>query len=276
MSWKLGRVAGINIFLHPTLFLLLAYVAMIQGGIGSVLLVSAVFGCVLLHELGHALTARRFGIATEDITLYLIGGVARLQRMPRAPGAELLIALAGPAVNLVIALALTAVQTLGLVGAPSPWPPSLLGLFVDDLILINVGLALFNLIPAFPMDGGRVLRALLSGWIGREHATRIAAGIGRGLALLFGLYCLLHLMWPQAFLAGFIYLAAGHELSQVLAEEEQVRARRHWMNADPLASGSQGIWTAPPGFRWVSRGNGVWQLAPVITTVDDRVPPPWR
>jgi Zn-dependent protease len=274
MSWKLGRVAGIDIFLHPTFFLLLAYVAMMQGGIGSVLLVSAVFGCVLLHELGHALTARRFGIGTEDITLYPIGGVARLQRMPRAPGAELLIALAGPAVNLVIALALTAVQMLGLIGSPSPWSPSLLGLFVDDLILINVGLALFNLIPAFPMDGGRVLRALLSGWIGRERATFIAAGIGRGLALLFGLYCLFHLMWLQALLAGFIYLAAGHELARVVAEEQQVRARRRWMNADPLVS--QGIWTAPPGFRWVSRGDGVWQLAPVVTTVDDRVPPSWR
>jgi Zn-dependent protease len=276
MSWKLGRVAGIDIFLHPTFFLLLAYVAMMQGGIGSVLLVSAVFGCVLLHELGHALTARRFGIGTEDITLYPIGGVARLQRMPRAPGAELLIALAGPAVNLVIAQALTAVQTLGLIGSPSPGSPSLLGLFVDDLILINVGLALFNLIPAFPMDGGRVLRALLSGWIGRERATLIAAGIGRGLALLFGLYCLFHGMWLQALLAGFIYLAAGHELARVLAEEEQVRARRRWMNTDPLASDGQGIWTAPPGFHWVSRGDGVWQLAPVVTTVDDRVPPPWR
>src|SRR5258705_11691152 len=99
MSWKLGRVAGIDVFLHPTFLLLLAYVGMHQGGIGSNLLVSSVFGCVLLHELGHALMARRFGIETEDITLYPIGGVARLRRMPRAPGAELLIALAGPAVN---------------------------------------------------------------------------------------------------------------------------------------------------------------------------------
>jgi Zn-dependent protease len=273
MSWKLGRIAGIDVFLHPTFFLLLAYVAMMGGGIGSVLLVSAVFGCVLLHELGHALTARRFGIATEDITLYPIGGVARLRHMPRAPGAELLIALAGPAVNVAIVLALMAVQTLGLGG--SPWSPSLLGLCVDDLILINLGLAFFNLIPAFPMDGGRVLRALLSGWIGRERATLIAAGIGRGLALLFGLYCLFHGMFLQALLAGFIYLAAGHELARVLAEEGHLRARRAWAQPDPLAG--QGIWTAPPGFRWVSRGNGVWQLAPVVSSsVDDRVPPQWR
>src|SRR4029077_17693692 len=95
MSWKLTRVAGIDVFLHPTFLLLLAYVGMVQGGIGSILLGSSVFGCVLLHELGHALMARRFGIETEDITLFPIGGVARLRRMPRAPGAELLIALAG-------------------------------------------------------------------------------------------------------------------------------------------------------------------------------------
>src|SRR5215831_2000683 len=114
MSWKLGQVAGIDVFLHPTFLLLLAYVALTQGGIGAVLLVSAVFGCVLLHELGHALVARRFGIGTEDITLYPIGGVARLQRMPRTPGAELVIALAGPAVNFLIVMGLSVLQALGL------------------------------------------------------------------------------------------------------------------------------------------------------------------
>src|SRR3954451_8052436 len=114
MSWKLTRVAGIDVFLHPTFLLLLAYVGMTQGGIGAILLVSAVFGCVLLHELGHALMARRFGIETEDITLYPIGGVARLRRMPRAPGAELLIALSGPAVNVLIVLALGSMHMLGL------------------------------------------------------------------------------------------------------------------------------------------------------------------
>ena len=103
LSIKLGRVAGIDLYLHLTFLLLLAFVGLSQGGLPAVLLVSAVFGCVLLHELGHALTARAFGIDTEDITLYPIGGVARLTRMPRAPGAELLITLAGPAVNLAIA-----------------------------------------------------------------------------------------------------------------------------------------------------------------------------
>src|SRR4051812_9986689 len=118
MTWKLGRVAGIDVFLHPTFLLLLAYVGLLQGGIGAILLVSAVFGCVLLHELGHALMARRFGIETEDITLYPIGGVARLRRMPRAPGAELLIALAGPAVNVLIVLALQGLAVFGVLAGP--------------------------------------------------------------------------------------------------------------------------------------------------------------
>jgi Zn-dependent protease len=271
MSWKLGQVAGIDVFLHPTFLLLLAYVGMTQGGIGSILLVSSVFGCVLLHELGHALMARRFGIATEDITLYPIGGVARLRRMPRAPGAELLIALAGPAVNLLIVLALTLFSALGLPG--SPWSPSPLGLFLDTLITINWVLALFNLIPAFPMDGGRVLRALLSGWLGRPRATVIAAGIGRGLALLFGVYCLYHQAYLQALLAWFIYFAAGQELNHVLAEDERERTARSWGHDQ---AGSEGIWAAPPGFRWVSRGNGTWQLAPIVVARAEPGAPSWR
>src|SRR3954468_7031333 len=119
MSWKLGRVAGIDLFLHPTFLILLAYVGATQRGLESILLVSAVFGCVLLHELGHALMARQFGIETEDITLYPIGGVARLQRMPRAPGAELLIALAGPAVNVLIVAALASLWLLGFGSFPA-------------------------------------------------------------------------------------------------------------------------------------------------------------
>src|SRR5437879_4138070 len=116
-SWKVGRLAGIDIYLHPTLWLLLLFVWTSEpAGLLSVFSVAAVFGCVLLHELGHALAARRFGIGTKDITLYPIGGVARLERLPRAPGAELLIAVAGPAVNLAIAGGLMLTQ--GLVGGP--------------------------------------------------------------------------------------------------------------------------------------------------------------
>src|SRR5262249_35706760 len=154
------------------------------------------------------LMARRFGIETEDITLYPIGGVARLRRMPRAPGAELLIALAGPAVNFAIVAALACLGALGLdlltVG-------TILGRFLQQLLLINLTLGLFNLIPAFPMDGGRVLRALLSGWVGRATATTIAATVGRTLAIVFGVMALLWGNLVHVALAAFIYFVAGAE-----------------------------------------------------------------
>lgn len=262
-SWKLGRVAGIDLYLHPTFLLLLAFIGATRGGPESILLISAVFGCVLLHELGHALMARRFGIATEDITLYPIGGVARLHRMPKAPGSELLIALAGPAVNVAIALGLAAILELGSLGGS--WAESTFGEYLVYLLGMNVILALFNLVPAFPMDGGRVLRALLSGWLGRSRATAIAAGLGRTLALLFGVYSLIHGQWLQVFLAGFIYMAAGMELAQVQAEEQHRE----------MSEGSGGVWTAPPGFSWVSRGNGVWQLAPISVRSSSRQGSSW-
>ena len=251
MSWKLGRVAGIDLFLHPTFLLLL-----LPGMTGNLspLLIVALFGCVVLHELGHALMARRFGIETLDITLYPIGGVARLQRMPRAPGAELLIALAGPAVNFAIVAGLLGLELLGIGGMESD---SWLGGFLASLMLVNLILGLFNLIPAFPMDGGRVLRALLTGWVGRVRATTIAATIGRALALAFGVYSLFQGNLFQVALAAFIYFVAGAEESSVVAEE---RKRASYTPQD------QGIWTAPPGYHWVQQGNGVWQLAPVVVT----------
>jgi Zn-dependent protease len=250
MSWKLGRVAGIDLFVHWS-FLLVFWIFS-DWPIVNVL---ALFGCVVLHEYGHALMARRYGIDTVDITLYPIGGVARLTRMPRAAGAELMIALAGPAVNFAIVAALVGLLTLGL-----PGPDSLLSGFFVFLVLMNLVLGLFNLIPAFPMDGGRVLRALLSGWLGRARATTVAATIGRALAVVFGVYSLFssppHPM--NAVLAAFIYMIAGNEEASVVAEER--RRTFDQAGSDP------GIWTAPAGYRWVQRGNGVWQLAPIIVT----------
>jgi Zn-dependent protease len=264
-SWKLGRVAGIDLFLHPTFLLLLAFVgATHQDSLVSIALVSAVFGCVLLHELGHALMARRFGIETLDITLYPIGGVARLMRMPRAPGAEMLIALAGPAVNVVLAGGLLVFQAVS--GTLDPWATEgLAGSFLTSLVTINLGLALFNMIPAFPMDGGRVVRAALSGWLGRTRATEIAATLGQGLALVFGLYCLSQGMFLQAVLATFIYMAARMELAQVHAEDRSRQQPGH----------DSGVWVAPPGYTWVSRGPGIWQLAPIGVPNSDR-PHAWR
>jgi Zn-dependent protease len=250
MSWKLGRVAGIDLYLHPTFLLLLAWLWATGGTLG-LLLSAATFGCVLLHELGHALAARGFGIGTEDITLYPIGGVARLRRMPRAPGAELLITLAGPAVNVLIAGVLAAALAVG--GWLDPGSAeSMVGAFVAQLMWINVVLAAFNMLPAFPMDGGRVLRALLSGPLGRLRATQIAAGVGRVLAVAFGLFCLANGLLMPAVLSLFVYLAAGAERDRVLAEE---RPRP--------APGFGGMWVAPPGYYWVHQGNGAWQLAPI-------------
>ncbi|MBX6312742.1 MAG: site-2 protease family protein [Isosphaeraceae bacterium] len=263
MSWKLGRVAGTDLYLHWTFLLLLAYWA--TWGLEWAMLVSAVFGCVLLHELGHALAARAFGIPTEDITLYPIGGVARLRRLPRAPGAELVIALAGPLVNVLIVGVLVSALWLG--GAYDPWSfDSLVTSFVKTLVGYNIVLAVFNLIPAFPMDGGRVLRALLSGWMGRVRATEVAAQVGKVLALAFGLFCFFlgPSYWLQATLAAFIFLAANAELQQVYREERRYRPY------DRHNDGDGGFWVAPPGYRWVSRGNGVWQLAPIIVPAEER------
>jgi Zn-dependent protease len=274
LAWKLGRVAGIDFYVHPTfLVVFFLFPGVFPGGALSplnILLVLTVFGCVLLHELGHALTARRFGINTHDITLYPIGGVARLERMPRAPGAELLIALAGPAVNFAIVLGLIAIFFLG--GdllSPFLWPV----LFLQQVLVVNLVLGVFNLIPAFPMDGGRVLRALLSGWLGRLRATMAAARVGRALAVLFGILSLsynpIQVALVHVALASFIYMAAKGEEAQVLAEE----GRRQGFGAD-----NAGIWTAPPGYYWVRRGNGLWQLAPIGVGFGEPAhpAPPWR
>jgi Zn-dependent protease len=269
LSWKLGQVAGIDVYVHATFLLVfLVFPGVFAGGPLSplnVLLVFSVFGCVLLHELGHAIMARRFGIKTHDITLYPIGGVARLERMPRAPGAELLIALAGPAVNFVLAAAL--LPLVFLAGGEFA-SMSISGVFLEMLLSINLMLGLFNLIPAFPMDGGRVLRALLSGWLGRLKATVIAAGVGRVLAVCFAAAALLWTQNPmQIALAAFIYFAAQGEEAQVRFEE---RRRRFPVDG-------QGIWTAPPGQHWVHRGNGFWQLAPITVRFGDsnRTSSPW-
>lgn len=266
-SWKLGRLAGIDVFVHPTFLLVLAYAGIALGGLPAMVLVTAVFGCVLLHEFGHALMARKFGIETEDITLYPIGGVARLRRIPRSPGAELAIALAGPAVNVAIAMGLALLFGLGLFRGSDE--ALILGAFASNLLVVNVVLALFNMIPAFPMDGGRVLRALLSGWIGRVRATMVAASLGRGLAILFGLYGLARFDILHMALAAFVYFVAGAELRQVLSEG------RSDDNDSGGSSSSDDVWVAPPGFHWVSRGNGVWQLAPIRVHATDRMSP-WR
>ncbi len=221
-SFRLGTVAGIPLYVHATFPLLLAWVVFLHARQGAslaatlrgLLFVLALFACVVLHEFGHALTARRYGIVTRDITLLPIGGVARLTRMPREPGQELRVALAGPAVNVAIALVLWALLALN-GGGVAPLQLGVAdGPFLQRLLVVNVSLAVFNLLPAFPMDGGRVLRALLATRLTYVRATRIAATAGQGMALLFGFVGLM--ANPLLlFIALFVWIGASQEAAAV-------------------------------------------------------------
>ncbi|HET9914758.1 MAG TPA: site-2 protease family protein, partial [Anaerolineales bacterium] len=221
-QWKLGTFAGIDVFVHATFLLLIGWIgysywlqyetlAKVAEGI---LFILALFLCVVLHEYGHALTARRYGIKTRDITLYPIGGVARLERMPEKPIEELWVALMGPAVNVVIAAVLFAYLfvTNGLI--PLNELTLSTGSFLERLMAVNVSLVLFNLIPAFPMDGGRVLRALLAMRMDYVRATQVAANIGQGMAFLFGLVGLFGNPF-LLFIAFFVWIGASQEASMV-------------------------------------------------------------
>jgi Zn-dependent protease len=221
-SWKIGNVSGIGVHIHWTFFLLPAFVAFaaIAGGgglaaaVAGVLLVSAVFACVVLHELGHALMARRFGIGTHDITLLPIGGVARLERIPEKPSQEIAVALAGPAVNVAIAAGLWV--ALVVMGGISMWIPMAIvgGSLLAQLMWINVALVAFNMLPAFPMDGGRVLRATLAMRMPRLRATQIAAKIAQGFAVLFAVVGLFGN--PMLIvIAVFVFMAARSETQYV-------------------------------------------------------------
>jgi Zn-dependent protease/predicted transcriptional regulator len=213
---RIATVAGIPIRLHFTFLLFLLWVGLAgphgAGGL-SILYVLAVFLCVVLHELGHSVVALRYGIPVLDITLYPIGGVARIEKRPTAKQ-ELAIAVAGPAVNVVIALLLWGVLAAlkpsltlaSLQGAAQTVP-----VFLTKVLLANVMLVLFNLIPAFPMDGGRVLRAVLSLNMPPARATNIASSIGQSLAIIAGIYAIFHSNWFLMFIAFFIYLGAGQE-----------------------------------------------------------------
>ena len=194
-SWKLTTVAGIDVYVHGTFLLLIAFLAFsdLMAGQGVVAMVRgtglilAVFTMVVLHEFGHALMARRFGVRTRDITLLPIGGVARLEKMPDQPGQQLLVALAGPAVNLGIALVLFGLVLLRDVPVGFEGVRHATGPFLTQLMWINVSLAAFNLLPGYPMDGGRILRALLAMRMAPERATQTAARVGQGVAVIFGL-----------------------------------------------------------------------------------------
>jgi Zn-dependent protease/CBS domain-containing protein len=221
-SWRIGRLAGIAIYVHATFLLLILFILYMNWHQGKslatamegILFILAIFGCIVLHELGHALAARRYGIRTRDITLLPIGGLARLERMPDIPIQELWVALAGPAVNAVIAAGLLGFGFLLGVRpelASFRWAG---GSFLNKLMAVNFWLLAFNLIPAFPMDGGRVLRALLATRLEYSRATLAAARVAQTIAFFFGLAGLFTDPF-LVFIALFVWMGAEQESAMV-------------------------------------------------------------
>lgn len=222
-SWKIGEVAGIGIFVHSTFFILVGWIALsywyaernvmaLIEGVGFIL---ALFGCVVLHELGHALAGQRYNIATRDITLLPIGGVARLERMPEDPKQELIVAIAGPLVNVVIAASLWFGLKVSGNLVPLETASATGGSFLTRLMYVNIALVVFNLLPAFPMDGGRVLRALLATRMDYAQATQTAASVGQVMALMFGFVGLFSNPF-LVFIALFVWIGATQEASMAL------------------------------------------------------------
>jgi len=223
MSWSLniGKVAGTVVRVHLTFLLFLAWIfaaSYASGGpataVNSLVFMVLLFLCVLLHEFGHIFTARAFGVPTPYVTLLPIGGVAQLERIPEEPGQEFLIAIAGPLVNVFITIVLVVIAGANLQTSAAVGLDNMHILLIDRLAAVNLFLALFNMIPAFPMDGGRVLRAVLASRFGYVRATEIAAAIGQFVAFALGFIGLM-INPILIFIAIFVYLAASSEAHMV-------------------------------------------------------------
>jgi Zn-dependent protease/predicted transcriptional regulator len=228
-SWRIGRIAGIDVYVHFTFLILLAWVALSHYGanrdpteaLTGVLFILALFGIVVLHELGHALAARHYGIRTRDITLLPIGGVARLERIPEDPKQELVVAIAGPLVNVVLAVVIYFVMAVDVRLAELTSATRVGGNFLLQMFWVNVMLVIFNMLPAFPMDGGRVLRALLAMRMDYVRATQIAAAVGQAMAIAFAAWGLFAPVFGAQsnpfllFIALFVWLGAAGEASMV-------------------------------------------------------------
>lgn len=269
-SFSLGSALGIPIYVHSTFLLLPMLTIWLnrEGGLLSILFAEAMllslFGCVLLHELGHAMMGRVFGIPTRDITLYPIGGVARMESTGRRPFEEVCIALAGPAVNLVIVLLLSPfVAALALSGvslrptvALENGPLSLVGAYLAFLWVANSVLMVFNLLPVFPMDGGRVFRAVLAVWMGLAAATEVAAAVALVLAILLGIGGLLLGAPTLALVTVFVVVAGQMELFSV--RQREAHRRVHPVESvQPMPPPPSTILPGFTGFVW-DRDRQVW------------------
>ena len=228
MKWsiKIAKISGIEVFIHSTFFILILWIGFsywttqqsIIAVVNGVVFILLLFLFVLLHELGHAIAAKKYGIATKDITLLPIGGLARLERMPKEPKQELIVALAGPMVNFIFAFLMFGWLLIsnGLNGISSLTMTE--GPLLQRLAVVNLSLLVFNLIPAFPMDGGRVLRAILAMRMEYTQATHTAATIGQGFALVFGFIGLLTNPF-LIFVALFVWIGASQEFNSVKVKE---------------------------------------------------------
>lgn len=218
-SLQLGIIGGIKVTVHWTFVLLIGWIVFInlragstaENTLWSVLFVLLIFGCVVLHEFGHALAAKRYGIKTRSITLLPIGGLASLESMPEKPKQELIVAVAGPVVNLLIAAILLPFVNPADIFTADSIVAVHAGNLLPNLFSVNIILAVFNMLPAFPMDGGRVLRALLGFKFKRHIATRVAASIGQAISvgfILLGLFFNPFLV----FIGIFIFIGAQAEV----------------------------------------------------------------
>lgn len=259
-SWRVLRIKGIDVKIHITFVLILLWAAYywgetsgrgLRGAIFGVVATLLLFACVTLHEFGHSLVAMRYGARVRDITLLPIGGMARMEDIPEEPREELAVSLAGPLVNLVIAAVLIIIGAILNTRSVISWShltdalqrAEWSGMFVY-LAMANLLLGIFNLIPAFPMDGGRVLRALLAMRLGFNQATLIAVRVGQALALVFGLFAFVIGDWVLILIAIFVWLGASGEqqhrgqqnvLANVTVGQVMTRNPLTLAASDPLA-----------------------------------------
>jgi Zn-dependent protease len=257
MRWSInaGKIAGVRIQIHWTFLILILWVILSeisrganrQSVVMSVAFLLSVFACVIMHEMGHILTARKFGIDTKKITLLPIGGVASLKKIPENPRQELLVALAGPAVNAVISLIiypfvpediLFKQQNLSGISGTE--------IFLASLLSVNIIILFFNLIPAFPMDGGRALRAVLAMRMNRTTATKIASNIGQGIAIIFiftGLFYnpFLSLIGVFVFFGAFAENLTVQQLEFLKGHTVRDAMMTHFTTLSPGSTAGEGI-----------------------------------
>lgn len=246
---KIGTVRGIPVYIHWTFWLIILFYLFsasvnfgLAAGLYAVGFILSVFACVVLHEFGHAAAAGYYGIGTVDITVLPIGGLARLKQLPEKPVQELVIALAGPAVNAVIAGVLALLIVAGLsIGGGAPFVGAEMD-FMAQLLAANIILAVFNLLPAFPMDGGRVLRGLLAMRTTHLRATQIAARVGRWMAFLFLIAAFTSGPWTLSLVAAFIFFAGTAELLNVQFREAAAQQQQAFNQQQPPGGWYTQVW----------------------------------